>query len=357
MKSDRKWRGKRNAIQAPHIAYVEDADDDGYVLPGAAPYAGPQQRVSFWYKNPAYKTVPDMEEADDDGHVLSESRYARPQQSASQSSNPLQRAVKNPTDFKNLEYKTISRDNTADEDSRRSASLAYLGSKLTSSHDRGLKLKSMRATLPIHKDRIQTTTSIDAHTKIPLRDKPYLCTHKGCKRSIPGNGFPRRGNLQDHLRSVHGKHSRRHSKPKVPFKLRLSQLTESHERDAGGFSRPKEQDFMLFPDTDTSPNRDSYTQEFTPRSPTNTPFHPGEIMKYHETLYSSDSGGLGLIPGSLGGADLNSLPTPLSATLSVPSTPRSWTPKLRQEYRSALRRNRPSRLSSNRATVDRRKPS
>lgn len=34
-------------------------------------------------------------------------------------------------------------------------------------------------------------------------DKPFLCTHEGCDRSIPGNGFPRQWNLRDHMRRVH----------------------------------------------------------------------------------------------------------------------------------------------------------
>lgn len=34
-------------------------------------------------------------------------------------------------------------------------------------------------------------------------EKPYLCTHKGCERAIPGNGFPREWNLKDHMQRVH----------------------------------------------------------------------------------------------------------------------------------------------------------
>ncbi len=33
--------------------------------------------------------------------------------------------------------------------------------------------------------------------------KPHLCTYEDCERSIPGNGFPRRWNLYDHMRRVH----------------------------------------------------------------------------------------------------------------------------------------------------------
>ena len=33
--------------------------------------------------------------------------------------------------------------------------------------------------------------------------KPHLCTYPDCERSLPGNGFPRRYNLFDHMKRVH----------------------------------------------------------------------------------------------------------------------------------------------------------
>ena len=33
--------------------------------------------------------------------------------------------------------------------------------------------------------------------------KPHLCSYKDCERAIPGNGFPRRYNLFDHMKRVH----------------------------------------------------------------------------------------------------------------------------------------------------------
>lgn len=33
--------------------------------------------------------------------------------------------------------------------------------------------------------------------------KPHLCSYSDCDRSIPGNGFPRRYNLFDHMKRVH----------------------------------------------------------------------------------------------------------------------------------------------------------
>ncbi|KAK4162415.1 hypothetical protein QBC43DRAFT_79063 [Cladorrhinum sp. PSN259] len=34
-------------------------------------------------------------------------------------------------------------------------------------------------------------------------ENPYLCTYKGCERSVSGHGFPRQWNLRDHMRRVH----------------------------------------------------------------------------------------------------------------------------------------------------------
>lgn len=33
--------------------------------------------------------------------------------------------------------------------------------------------------------------------------KPYPCTYTGCDRAQPGNGFPRKWNLHDHMHRVH----------------------------------------------------------------------------------------------------------------------------------------------------------
>lgn len=43
----------------------------------------------------------------------------------------------------------------------------------------------------------------EAHGMHGHGDKPYLCNFDNCDRSIPGNGFPRRWNLRDHMRRVH----------------------------------------------------------------------------------------------------------------------------------------------------------
>ncbi|KAI0552368.1 hypothetical protein F4679DRAFT_87401 [Xylaria curta] len=106
----------------------------------------------------------------------------------------LRRSSKNTTVFRHLKHVTISRDNTADDNLRRSASFAYLGSKLAVCYETSLKSKSDQATLPTQtENKIQVTS----------QEETYLCTYKGCERSIPGKGFPRQWNLRDHLRRVH----------------------------------------------------------------------------------------------------------------------------------------------------------
>jgi len=43
----------------------------------------------------------------------------------------------------------------------------------------------------------------EAHGMHGHGEKPYLCKYEDCDRSITGNGFPRRWNLQDHMKRVH----------------------------------------------------------------------------------------------------------------------------------------------------------
>jgi len=43
----------------------------------------------------------------------------------------------------------------------------------------------------------------EAHGMHGHGSKPHLCTYPDCERSIPGNGFPRRYNLFDHMKRVH----------------------------------------------------------------------------------------------------------------------------------------------------------
>lgn len=43
----------------------------------------------------------------------------------------------------------------------------------------------------------------EAHGMHGHGDRPHLCFYPGCDRGIPGNGFPRRYNLFDHMKRVH----------------------------------------------------------------------------------------------------------------------------------------------------------
>lgn len=56
----------------------------------------------------------------------------------------------------------------------------------------------------------------EAHGLHGHGDNPHLCLWEGCERAIPGNGFPRRWNLYDHMRRVHDyASSERHSSPET----------------------------------------------------------------------------------------------------------------------------------------------
>lgn len=43
----------------------------------------------------------------------------------------------------------------------------------------------------------------EAHGMHGHGDRPHLCFYAGCERGVPGNGFPRRYNLFDHMKRVH----------------------------------------------------------------------------------------------------------------------------------------------------------
>ncbi|KAI1738179.1 hypothetical protein F4680DRAFT_426350 [Xylaria scruposa] len=76
------------------------------------------------------------------------SNATTPQNSLSRISNSWHKSIKSAPSFRCLKHKTISKDNTADENMRRSASFAYLGSRLTSWHDTSLNVKTIQAALP-----------------------------------------------------------------------------------------------------------------------------------------------------------------------------------------------------------------
>ncbi|KAI1738178.1 hypothetical protein F4680DRAFT_426347 [Xylaria scruposa] len=120
---------KRNSTPRSQIAYVEDADKDGHVLSGT------------------------------------EARYARPPRTSIRSPmigvhtilSPAEQDGTQPTPL--LEHTTISRDNTADENTRRSASFAYIGSRLMCHHCTSSKTETIQAWLHSQDDRSTISNS------------------------------------------------------------------------------------------------------------------------------------------------------------------------------------------------------
>lgn len=77
-------------------------------------------------------------------------------------------------------------------------------SKFVDSH-----LKPYRCKLESCKDLQFSSTACllrherEAHGMHGHGNKPYPCTYAGCDRAQPGNGFPRKWNLHDHMHRVH----------------------------------------------------------------------------------------------------------------------------------------------------------
>ena len=44
----------------------------------------------------------------------------------------------------------------------------------------------------------------EAHGLHGHGERPFPCQYAGCERALPHNGFPRKYNLCDHMRRVHG---------------------------------------------------------------------------------------------------------------------------------------------------------
>ncbi|KAI0552364.1 hypothetical protein F4679DRAFT_87332 [Xylaria curta] len=92
-----------------------------------------------------------VEDADEDGHVLSgtEARHAQPPKTSIRSPMIGAHTILNPAGHRTqptslLKHMTISRDNTANRNERKSASFAYLGSRLKSHHNTSSKIKTIR---------------------------------------------------------------------------------------------------------------------------------------------------------------------------------------------------------------------
>lgn len=77
-------------------------------------------------------------------------------------------------------------------------------SKFVDSH-----LKPYRCKLDICRELKFSSTACllrherEAHGMHGHGTKPYPCTYAGCDRAQPGNGFPRKWNLHDHMHRVH----------------------------------------------------------------------------------------------------------------------------------------------------------
>ncbi|KAI9693623.1 MAG: hypothetical protein M1822_002894 [Bathelium mastoideum] len=76
--------------------------------------------------------------------------------------------------------------------------------KYIDSHLRPFRCKSqICATLQFSSTACLLRHEREAHGMHGHGAKPHLCSYKDCERSIPGNGFPRRYNLFDHMKRVH----------------------------------------------------------------------------------------------------------------------------------------------------------
>lgn len=79
-----------------------------------------------------------------------------------------------------------------------------MNSKFVDSH-----LKPYRCKLDICRELKFSSTACllrherEAHGMHGHGTKPYPCTYAGCDRAQPGNGFPRKWNLHDHMHRVH----------------------------------------------------------------------------------------------------------------------------------------------------------
>ncbi|KAL9095578.1 MAG: hypothetical protein Q9165_002010 [Trypethelium subeluteriae] len=76
--------------------------------------------------------------------------------------------------------------------------------KYIDSHLRPFRCKAQAcATLQFSSTACLLRHEREAHGMHGHGAKPHLCSYKDCERSIPGNGFPRRYNLFDHMKRVH----------------------------------------------------------------------------------------------------------------------------------------------------------
>ncbi|GAP89769.1 hypothetical protein SAMD00023353_3600650 [Rosellinia necatrix] len=222
----------------------------------------------------------------------------------SQGLKSLRGTSKNATGFEHLEQVTISRDNTADEKLRRSASFAYLGSKLAVCHETSLKPKSIRATLPAGTQNTIQAISPAVSANV-LRGGTYICPHKECQKSFPGQHH-----LKTHMYRVHG------STPTVNYlRSRIAHVEDADDDDLTLFD-------LKHADEALTPVRDARS------------WNENDI-RYHPPPLSEAIKGLGR-------AGLSSSHIPrLFSTPSVASTRWSRTPAPASDSRSRKRMRSP----------------
>lgn len=80
----------------------------------------------------------------------------------------------------------------------------------------------------------------EAHALHGHGDKPFQCPHPDCERSLPGNGFPRLWNLNDHVRRVHDMSRTPSKKPTTRKEPRTSTKDRRPARKVAGRKRKRD---------------------------------------------------------------------------------------------------------------------
>ncbi|KKY25578.1 putative zinc finger domain-containing protein [Diplodia seriata] len=80
----------------------------------------------------------------------------------------------------------------------------------------------------------------EAHGMHGHGSKPHLCAYPDCERSIPGNGFPRRYNLYDHMKRVHDYTSpATHTEASSPHSQSAKRSTSRKRKATGAMEQPE----------------------------------------------------------------------------------------------------------------------
>lgn len=80
----------------------------------------------------------------------------------------------------------------------------------------------------------------EAHGMHGHGSKPHLCAYPDCERAIPGNGFPRRYNLYDHMKRVHDYTSpSSQTEPSSPHGHSAKRSTSRKRKATGAVEQPE----------------------------------------------------------------------------------------------------------------------